>query len=169
LTCLVKEKLVVISHQRAPEGIFMRQTICGAALLFASLGVACASAEDIAKWHDHSTAGGGGWTMGSGVGGWKQNSTVKASNSASSEVVSSSIPAEAFTSTKAFTSAAAGGVSSSTTNEAASNAAAGAVSSNTTNLVGQRPTPLRVLVNDSDCVYVTQQTPSGKIWRPGCK
>lgn len=143
----------------------MRRAICGAALLFGGLGVTCASAEDVVKWHDHSTAAGGGWTMGSGVGGWKQNSTVKASNSASSEVVSSSSPAEAFSSTKAFTSAAAGGVSSSATNEAASNAAAGAVSSSTANLPGS----VRVLRNDSDCVFVAQVTPTGNLWRPGCK
>jgi hypothetical protein len=163
---LGERKACVIPYQRVPEGIFMRQTICGAALVFASLGIARASAEDVTKWHDHSTAGGGGWTMGSSVGGWKQNSTSKTLNSTSSGVGPSSTPTEAFSSTKAFTSAGAGGVSSSTINEAASNAAAGAVSSNP---VGHRPSPLRVLVNDSDCVFVAQDKPTGNLWRPGCK
>jgi hypothetical protein len=155
-------------HRRV-GGILMRRPICGAVLVFAGLGVTCASAEDAPKWHDHSGIASGGWTMDSGVGGWKQNSTTKTQNNTSSGTGSSSTTADAFGRTTAFTSAAAGGVSSSTTNEAASNASAGAVSSTTTTLLGRRPAPLRTLENDSGCVFVAQDTPAGNRWRPGCK
>jgi hypothetical protein len=160
-----EKKTCVMSYRRV-GGIFMRRSICGAVLVFAGLGLTCASAEDAAKWQDHPSAG-GGWTMGSGVGGWKQNSATKALNNTSSGVGSSST--EAFSRTTAFSSAAAGGVSSSATNEAASNAAAGAVSSTATTPLGPRPAPLRALLSDSDCVFVAQSTPTGNRWRPGCK
>jgi hypothetical protein len=162
------ERKTCVMPYRRVGGILMRRSICGAVLVFAGLGLTCASAEDAAKWQDHSSAG-GGWTMGSGVGGWKQNSTTKTLSNTSSGAGSSSTTTDAFGRTTAFTSVAAGGVSSSTSNEAASNAAAGAVSSTATTLLGPRPSPLQSLGNDSGCVFVAQDTPAGNRWRPGCK
>jgi hypothetical protein len=161
-----EKKTGVIHLAKGIGGIYMRKVISETALVFACLGVTFASAETVIK-HQHSSAGSGvgGWTMGSAVGGWKQNSTAKISNSVSSGGVSST---EAFGSAKAFTDASAGGVSSGTITEASS-ASAGAVSSNNTNLSGSRPLPPRLLSHDSDCVFVAQVTPTGNLWRPGCK
>lgn len=145
----------------------MRKVIFEAALMFACFGVTCASAETVTK-HQQSGSEVGGWTMDSAVGGWKQNSTAKISSRVSSGGVSSSTTTEAFGSAKAFTGASAGGVSSGTITEASS-ASAGAVSSSTTSLWGSRPLPPRLLTNDSDCVFVAQETPTGKLWRPACK
>lgn len=142
---LLGEKKTIVIYPSIERGIYMRKVVL--ALAFASFGVTCASAEIVRTKHDHSTAdfGVGGWTMGSGVGGWRQNSD-----------------------TKALSNASAGGVSSSATTEISS-AAAGAVSSSAANLPGSRPLPVQVLRNDSDCVFVAQQTPTGNLWRPGCK
>jgi len=125
----------------------MRAFVFEAALVLACLGVTCASAQTVRTKHEDPTAGSGagGWTMDYGVSGWKQDST-----------------------SKTFSNAGAGGVSSSTIPEASS-ASAGAVSSSTTNLPGLRPWALQAVRNDSDCIFVGQKTPTGNLWRPGCK
>jgi hypothetical protein len=164
-----EKKTGVIHLAKGIGSIDMRKVSLETALVFACLGATFASAETLIK-HQHSTAGSGvgGWTMGSAVGGWKQNSTTKMFNSESATGVSSGTNTEAFGSAKAFTSASAGGVSTGTIAEASS-ASAGAVSSSATSLSGSRPLPPRFLSDDSGCVFVAQETPTGNRWRPGCK
>ncbi len=153
-TCVIRLTMGVIG------GIFMHRIVFGTALLFSCLGVTFASAESPRDKHSTADFGVGGWTVDVKVDSHRQ--TV---SSASAGGVSS---ATAQASSKAFTHAFAGGVSSSSTIEVSS-ASAGAVSSGATNLPDLRHLPREVLLNDSDCVFVAQNTPTGNRWRPGCK
>jgi hypothetical protein len=155
-----EKKIYLIVTMSVLGDTFMPNVIFGAALVFSGLlGVTLASAESLRDKHSTAGFGVGGWTVDV-----KVNSETKTVSSVSAGGVSS---ATTEVSSKAFSHASAGGVSSSPPIEVSS-ASAGAVSSSARDPLDLHQSR-EILFNDSDCVFVAQNTPTGNRWRPGCK